>query len=155
MKPVSSTLPPAGKGILHFSAACFFNLCSSALVCILQGKETGRVGTLGRAFLWRRGGLGCWAGGRRGRALQGSQSLAEPRVLGRLDLIHQDSSLVLELLQSNKRSREESAGGAWRRKELWVKPGQVMISPPKSIKHTALCQVAVYFSKCIPDHPVS
>ena len=84
------------------------------------------MSTLGRTFLWRRGGLGRRASGRGGRALQGSQSLAEPRVLGRLDLVHQDSPLMLELLQSDKRSREESAGGAGRRKALCVKPGQVM-----------------------------
>lgn len=68
---------------------------------------------LGRTLLWRGRGLGRGAGGRGGRALQGAQSLAEPRVLGCLDLVHQDSPLVLELLQSDKRCEEESARGAF------------------------------------------
>lgn len=82
---------------------------------ILQGTEGWREGRLGRALLWRGRGLGRGAGGRGSRALQGAQSLAEPRVLGRLDLVHQDSPLVLELLQSDKRSGGESARGALRK----------------------------------------
>lgn len=79
-------------------------------MCVLQAKERWREGPLGGALLWGGGGLGCGAGGRGGRALQGAQSLAEPRVLCRLDLIHQNSALVLELLQRHKRTTEESAG---------------------------------------------
>lgn len=102
---VCSALPLVGKGILHFSGACFFNLSSSTLVCILQGKGNGRDGHLGGAFLWRGRSLGCGAGGWGGRALQRAQSFAEPRVLGCLDLVHQDSPLVLKLLQRNETNR--------------------------------------------------
>ncbi|KAK5931425.1 hypothetical protein CgunFtcFv8_027573 [Champsocephalus gunnari] len=42
--------------ILHFSAACCFNLWSSARECILQGKEVWREG-LFRQPLPRRGGV--------------------------------------------------------------------------------------------------
>lgn len=47
---LQSRKPPAGKGILHFSAACFFNLCCSALVCILQGEKEGQGGSPRRAL---------------------------------------------------------------------------------------------------------
>lgn len=115
-KPASSALPPAGKRNTAFLLCFFLNLCSSALACILQGAERWREGSLGGALLWRGRGLGRGAGGGGSRALQGAQSLAEPRVLGCLDLVHQDSPLVLELLQSDKRSTEVSATGAARRR---------------------------------------
>lgn len=85
-----------------------------------DGWTDGRAdGGLGRTLLWggrrlgRRGG----GGGGRGGALQGAQSLAEPGVLGRLDLVHQDSTLVLQLL-SGQEERSEVRGQhrtAWRR----------------------------------------
>lgn len=86
-----------------------------------KGRETdgrtdremdGRAdGDLGRTLLWggrrlgRRGG-----GGGGGGALQGAQSLAEPGVLGRLDLVHQDSTLVLQLLSGPEERSEVSTG---------------------------------------------
>lgn len=75
-----------------------------------------KEGHLGRTLLWRGWGLGRGARGRGGRALQRAQSLAEPRVLGCLNLIHQDAPLVLELLQSDKKCGEESARGVLRTK---------------------------------------
>lgn len=112
--PPSPSSTPAGKGILHHSAACFFSSCSSALVCILQGKVQpvaaqggGNDSSLGRAILGGRGGLrlGAGGGGGRGGALQGAQGLAEPGVLGCLDLVHQDSPLVLQLLPRKRSSK--------------------------------------------------
>lgn len=43
-KLVNPALPLEEKGILHFSGACFFNVCSSTLVCNLQrGGEKQRI----------------------------------------------------------------------------------------------------------------
>lgn len=65
-------------------------------------------GGLGRTLL--RGGRRLGRGGR--GALQGTQSLAEPGVLGRLDLVHQDSALVLQLLSGpGERSEVSTVGG--------------------------------------------
>lgn len=67
------------------------------------GRGRAKELDLGSAFLRRGRGLGCGAGGRGRRALQGPQSLAEPRVLIGLNLGHQNSPLMLELLQSHRR----------------------------------------------------
>lgn len=110
---MSSALPPAFKKKRNTAF-----LCCLFLQLVFLGSRVHPAGDiktdgLGRTLLWRGRGLGRGAGGRGGRALQGAQSFAEPRVLGCLDLVHQDSPLVLELLQSDKRCEEESARGAF------------------------------------------
>lgn len=67
----------------------------------VQGRGRAKELDLGSAFLRRGRGLGCGAGGRGRGALQGPQSLAEPRVLIGLNLSHQNSPLMLELLQKD------------------------------------------------------
>lgn len=67
---------------------------------------------LGWTLLWGGWCLGRRRGGGRrgGGALQGAQSLAEPGVLGRLDLVHQDPTLVLQLLSGPEERSEVSTG---------------------------------------------
>lgn len=104
-----------------FTATCFFRFRSWLSTAFHGGQREGQTdgkkdgwmdGGLGRTLLWggrrlgRRGGGGRWGGG----AFQGAQSLAEPRVLGRLDLIHQDSTLVLQLLSDPEERSEVSTG---------------------------------------------
>lgn len=67
-KSVSSTLPPAGKGILHF----FFyllQLCCLALVCILLWKEGDWDNHLGNTIDWGGQGLAYGAERKGGSAL--------------------------------------------------------------------------------------
>lgn len=69
----------------------------------IEDKDRGGVGDghLGGTLLWGGRGLGRGAGGGRGGGgtFQGTQSLAEPGVLRCLDLVHQDATLVLQLLE--------------------------------------------------------
>lgn len=48
------------------------------------------------------GGRGLGLGGAAPGAFQGAQGLTEPGVFGRLDLVHQDAPLVLQLLRMDR-----------------------------------------------------
>lgn len=95
-----------------------FRCCSVLRLAFLgslvrpAGTEGQEEALLGRALL---GGGWCLChrggGGRGGSGtLQGAQSFAEPGVFGGLDLVHQDSPLVLQLLQGREEEEEEEGG---------------------------------------------
>lgn len=92
--------PPRWKRNTAFFSGYFLQLVLLLSFCAsCRGARGRREAQLGRSFLWGGWGLWCRAGGGRGGTLQGPQSLAEPRVLGSLDFSHQDSPLMLQLLQ--------------------------------------------------------
>lgn len=126
---VSPALPPAGKGILHFTAACFFNLCSSALECILQGTERWREGSPRQGPPSERTGSGTWSWRKRRQSSSGSpESCWAKSSWPPGSRSSRPPAGARAPAKRDERSREESAGGALRREALWETRGKVASS---------------------------
>lgn len=106
----------------------------------IEDKDGVADGRLGGTLLWGGRGLGRGAGGGRGGGgtFQGTQSLAEPGVFRCLDLVHQDATLVLQLLERVTREAEEWGWGAG-----WGTLNFIVISEPLmstgDLKYCIIC----------------